>query len=228
MPGSSDAAAATVSPSPASPNCPVSYPPTAGHVAYLSDEELAASLQSAFRHHAPNEDIWLFAYGSLIWNPGMPFAESVPARISGYHRGLCMWSRHNRGTPEQPGLVLALDNGGSCPGIGFRLPIVDSDAHLATLWKREMSLGAYRPSWLRCTLADGRRVRALSFVIRRDSSAYAGQLDDAVFRHVLATASGHFGSTLEYVEKTVVALRAAGIPDRKLESLLQRCVGAGQ
>jgi len=215
MPGPSEPAAL---PPPA-----LLYPPIAEHVAYLSEEELASSLQLAFRHHAPDEDIWLFAYGSLIWNPALPFAESVPARINGYHRGLCMWSRHNRGTPDLPGLVLALDHGGSCPGVGYRLPIADSGAHLTALWQREMSLGAYRPSWLRCTLADGRRVRALSFVIRRDSSAYAGQLDDQVVKHVLAHARGHFGTTLEYVEKTVVALRAAGIPDRTLEALLQRC-----
>jgi len=199
------------------------YPPVADPVAYLSEAELAASLQSAFQHHAPDEDIWLFAYGSLIWNPALPFAESVPARVNGYHRGLCMWSRHNRGTPERPGLVLALDHGGCCPGVGYRLPILDSAAHLAALWQREMSLGAYRPLWLRCTLADGRRVSALSFVIRRDSSAYAGQLDDQVVKHVLANARGHFGTTLEYVEKTVAALRAAGMPDRTLEALLLRC-----
>jgi len=134
-----------------------------------------------------------------------------------------MWSRHNRGTPEQPGLVLALDRGGSCPGVAFRLAHAGCEPHLLTLWQREMSLNAYRPTWLPCLLADGRRVRALTFVIQRTSSAYAGQLGDDVLRFVLREAKGHFGTTLEYVEKTVVALAAAGIPDRALEALLARC-----
>lgn len=199
------------------------YPPPIGNVAYLTEAELAQSMHAAFASRPPDEDIWLFGYGSLIWNPGLPVAESVPARVNGYHRGLYMWSRHNRGTPEQPGLVLAIDRGGCCPGIAFRLSAEGSAPHLQTLWKREMSLGAYRPAWLACTLSDGRRVQALSFVIRRDSSAYAGRLHDDVIRLVLRQSQGHFGTTLDYVEKTVTALNAAGMPDRALEALLTRC-----
>jgi cation transport protein ChaC len=199
------------------------YPPPIGDSAFLSETDLAASLQQAFREHDPDHDIWLFGYGSLIWNPGLPVEESAAARVNGYHRGLYMWSRHNRGTPEQPGLVLAVDRGGSCPGVAFRLAAKGSEHHLVTLWRREMSMGEYRPAWLPCKLADGRLVRALCFVIRRDSSAYAGRLPDDIVRRVFRDAHGHYGTTLEYVEKTVAALNAGGIPDRALESLLLRC-----
>ena len=84
-------------------------------------------------------------------------------------------------------------------------------------------MGEYRAAWLPCRLTDGRRVRALCFVIRRDNSAYAGRLPDHIVRRVLRDASGHFGTTLEYVEKTVAALNAGGIPDQGLEALLSRC-----
>lgn len=201
------------------------YPPPIGDSAFLSEARLAASLAACFRDHAPDEDIWLFGYGSLIWNPGLPVEESLPARVNGYHRGLYMWSRHNRGTPERPGLVLAVDRGGSCPGVAFRVSPVDAQPHLETLWRREMSMGEYRPAWLRCVLADGRAVRALCFVIRRESSAYAGRLPDDIIRWVFRHAHGHYGSTLEYVEKTVAALNAGGIPDRALDALLRRCRG---
>ncbi|WP_024902657.1 gamma-glutamylcyclotransferase [Robbsia andropogonis] len=200
------------------------YPPPNGAVVHLSEADLAASRRQAFASHAEADDIWIFGYGSLIWNPGLPVLEAVRARVHGYHRGLFMWSRLNRGTAEQPGLVLAIDRGGSCSGMAFRLAFAGSTPHLETLWQREMSLGAYRPAWLSCRLTDGRQVRALSFVIRRDSAAYAGLLPDAVLRHVMRQASGIYGTTREYVEKTVAALRAAGIPDPHLERLLARCV----
>lgn len=203
------------------------YPPPNGAVVHLSEAELAASRELAFAAHADTDDIWIFGYGSLIWNPGLPVIETVRATVHGYHRGLFMWSRLNRGTAEQPGLVLAIDRGGSCPGMAFRLAYDGSTPHLETLWQREMSLGAYRPAWLPCRLLDGRRIRALSFVIRHDSPAYAGTLPDAVLRHVLREARGTYGTTREYVEKTVVALRTAGIPDRHLEKLLARCGGTG-
>lgn len=199
------------------------YPPPVGNIAYLTEDELTASRLQTFVDHPAGDDIWLFGYGSLIWNPGLPVEESLPSRVHGYHRGLYMWSRHNRGTAEQPGLVLAIDRGGSCPGVAFRLAHDGAEPHLIALWQREMSLGAYRPAWLPCTLSDGRRVRALSFVIRRETSAYAGPLPDDIVRRVLRDAQGHFGTTIDYVEKTVTALAAAGMPDRALTALLRRC-----
>src|SRR3954465_11092557 len=68
------------------------------------------------------EPVWIFAYGSLMWNPEMPFAERRPALLHGYHRSFCLYSRDYRGTQERPGLVLGLDRGGSCQGIVYRLP----------------------------------------------------------------------------------------------------------
>ncbi|PLZ01677.1 gamma-glutamylcyclotransferase [Burkholderia sp. WAC0059] len=202
--------------------CP-DYPPQLGNARLLSEEELRVSLARAIGHWNGRDDLWIFGYGSLIWNPGLPTVESVHARVHGYHRGLYLWSRVNRGTPEQPGLVLALDRGGSCTGIAFRLAAEGAMPHLEALWRREMPMGSYRPAWLSCVLDDGRRVPALAFVMRRDVPTYTGKLADDTLRTVLGCACGRYGTTLDYVKRTTDALRANGIPDRMLEKLLERC-----
>lgn len=202
---------------------PADYPPAFIESRLLTDDELAASRDAALAGWDRTSDLWLFGYGSLIWNPGLPTVEAVPAKVHGFHRGLYLWSRVNRGTPEQPGLVLALDRGGSCTGMAFRLSAEGAMPHIDTLWKREMAMGSYRVAWLPCFLADGRRVDALAFVMRRDVPAYTGKLCDSVVRHVFGCASGRYGTTLDYVSRTVKALRECGMPDRALEALLLRC-----
>ncbi|MGN6649864.1 gamma-glutamylcyclotransferase [Trinickia sp.] len=210
-------------PAPLDSVCP-GYPPVLGDARLLDDDELAASLEQTMSHWDGASDLWLFGYGSLIWNPGMPAAETVRARVRGYHRGLYLWSRVNRGTPEQPGLVLALDRGGSCTGMAFRLAGAGAWPHLEALWRREMPMGSYRPAWLPCWLADGRRVDALAFVMRRDVPTYTGKLPDDIVKTVLTCARGRYGTTLDYVCRTVEALRECGMPDRALEALLKRCL----
>ncbi|BAN22175.1 gamma-glutamylcyclotransferase [Caballeronia insecticola] len=207
---------------PAPAPCP-DYPPALRESALLSDDELAASREAMLVDWDRKSDLWLFGYGSLIWNPGLPTLEAVRGKVHGYHRGLYLWSRVNRGTPEQPGLVLALDRGGSCTGMAFRLAGADATEHLEVLWRREMPMGSYRPAWLPCLLADGRRVEALAFVMRREAASYTGKLADPVVRAVLGCASGRYGTTLDYVSRTVEALRESGMPDRALEALLRRC-----
>jgi cation transport protein ChaC len=204
------------------PACP-GYPPALGQSRLLTDDELRASLGRALAGRNPADDLWLFGYGSLIWNPGLPTLEALRSRVHGYHRGLYLWSRVNRGTPEQPGLVLALDRGGSCSGIAFRLSAEGAMPHLEALWRREMAMGSYRPAWLPCVLADGRRVAALAFVMRRDVPSYTGKLSDQIVKTVFGCASGRYGTTLDYVSRTVEALRDSGMPDRALEALLARC-----
>lgn len=208
---------------PVEPLC-CGYPPALGEARLLTDVELAQSLADTMRRWDRRSDLWLFGYGSLIWNPGMPAAETVRAHVRGYHRGLYLWSRVNRGTPEQPGLVLALDRGGSCTGMAFRLAGEGAAPHLQALWQREMPMGSYRPAWLPCWLADGRRVEALAFVMRRDVPTYTGKLSDEIIKTVLGCAQGRYGTTLDYVCRTVAALRESGMPDRALEALLERCV----
>jgi glutathione-specific gamma-glutamylcyclotransferase len=199
------------------------YPPLLGEAHYLSPDELAQSLDHTLSQWHDNGEFWIFGYGSLIWRPEMAALEAVKGRVLGYHRGLYLWSRTNRGTPLQPGLVLALDRGGSCTGIAYRVDQTDLRGKLEALWLREMAMGSYRPAWLRCLLADGRQVSVLTFVMRRGIPTYAGRLPDEVVRTVFELACGRYGTTLEYVTRTVEALRESGICDATLEALLQRC-----
>ena len=115
----------------------------------LSDDALAASLAAALARRPAHADWWVFAYGSLLWNPLFPFVEARPATLRGKHRRFCLWSLASRGTTKSPGLVLGLDQGGTCHGVVYRLPAECAHAELALLWRREMVVGAYQPRWLR-------------------------------------------------------------------------------
>ena len=165
-------------------------------------------------------DLWLFGYGSLIWKPDFPVAERRPARVHGWHRALKMWSRVNRGTVANPGLVFALLSGGSCQGVVYRIAAADALETLGRLWLREMPTGVYDPRWLACATPEG-PVRALAFTLSRRSPNFTGELDAAQVRAIFASASGRYGSTLDYARLTLEELRRHGIRDAALARLLQ-------
>jgi len=184
---------------------------------------LAATLDAWGGH----DDLWIFGYASLIWNPGFAAAEHRPARLTGWHRALKMWSRVNRGTPQQPGLVFALLPGGSCRGLVFRVPRADGADTLRRLWGREMPTGVYDPRFLRCDTPHG-PVRALAFTLSRRSPNFTGTLDPAQLRHIFSNASGRYGSTLDYARLTLEHLQRHGIRDRALHRLLRLAQGVGE
>jgi len=196
-----------------------------GHHA-LTDEQLSASLTATLRRRPKGAGWWVFAYGSLLWNPLFPFSESRRVRARGLHRRFCLWSLASRGRPDAPGLVLGLDRGGSCPGVAYRLPAPLAIDELHLLWRREMVTGAYDPKWIKLD-ADGKPLVALAFVIRRDHPQYAGQLPIDEQSRVIATACGAFGSSADYLERTRIALVTHGVVDPYLETLAkavaQRC-----
>ncbi|MFS0825325.1 gamma-glutamylcyclotransferase [Pseudomonas phoenicis] len=200
----------------------VSYPPRLDFGQQLTEEQLLHSMTTTMARHAGGP-VWLFAYGSLIWRPECHALERQRARVHGYHRGLYLWSHAHRGTPQTPGLVFGLDRGGSCSGFAYRLDDVGLHDSLLALWRREMPFPAYRPHWLNCRLADGSRVQALGFVLERHLPCYAGNLPDTLLGEILACAKGHFGTTRDYVEQTLQALRTHQMPDRNLEARFKRC-----
>jgi cation transport protein ChaC len=197
------------------------YVAAAGPSRALSDEQLSASLVTTLRSKPKGAGWWVFAYGSLLWNPLFPVAEMRPARLAGLHRRFCLWSVASRGTHECPGLVLGLDRGGSCLGVAMRLPAMLAIDELHLLWRREMVVGSYHPRWVRAD-AGGREIVALTFVVRRDHPQYAGRLPLAAQVDALARACGAFGSSLDYLERTRVALVAHGVVDPYLEQLATR------
>ena len=155
-------------------------------------------------------DFWVFGYGSLMWNPGFRFTERKQAVVHGFHRSLCMYSYMYRGTPERPGLVLALDRGGACNGVAFRVAGETWEGTLAYLRAREQVTMMYR---------EIIRPARITYVADRSHAQYAGRLDhDTQMRHVLQ-GHGQSGSCRDYVLNTVAHLRELGIRDRPLERL---------
>lgn len=175
---------------------------------------LLARTTAEWRAH--DGDLLLFAYGSLIWRPEFEYAEALPAKVLGFHRCLRMRSRVNRGSPQQPGLVLALLSGGSCRGLIYRIPRAVGEAVLPQLWAREMPNGVYEPRWLNCDTPAG-RLRALAFTLSRQSPNWTGPMQEPELLHIFQHASGRYGTTLDYLLRTVHGLREHGIRDRELE-----------
>jgi cation transport protein ChaC len=156
-----------------------------------------------------------------LWNPLFPFTDARPATLRGKHRRFCLWSLASRGTTKSPGLVLGLDQGGTCHGVVYRLPAQCAHAELALLWRREMVVGAYHPRWLRVR-AGTHALTALAFVVDRRHPQYAGKLALARQADVLSRAAGAFGSSADYLERARVSLITHGIVDPYLEALALR------
>jgi glutathione-specific gamma-glutamylcyclotransferase len=155
----------------------------------LSDAELRPGLDAIVAGRE-GSDLWVFAYGSLMWNPEFAVAERRIGTVRGFHRRFCLLQRRFRGTPERPGFVLALDRGGLCRGVAFRLPGMETREALMPVWRREMR---------------GR--------------GYVGRLSDAEIAEKIAVACGHKGPSAEYLFRTVEACERLGIRDRHLWSL---------
>ncbi|MEM1234118.1 MAG: gamma-glutamylcyclotransferase [Pseudomonadota bacterium] len=170
------------------------------------------------------QNTWVFAYGSLIWNPGFEPAESVLARLGGYGRSFCMWSIHHRGSEEEPGLVLALDaeDAAHCDGMAFRLPEAGHDEILAELRERELISSAYVEETVQLRLADGREVTSLAYVVARDHVQYTGHLSAERQAQVIAQAVGGRGPNADYLYNTADHLCELGIEDPELSALAAR------
>lgn len=199
----------------------MSVPPSVASFRVLSDSEREASLQASMADWQKNQDVWVFGYGSLIWRPDFEYSERRDGLLWGYHRSLCLWSRINRGTPEQPGLVFGLDRGGSCRGVLFRIPADQVPTTMDALWRREMPSGAYLPRWLNCRTPAG-RVRALTFTMNRATDAYVRNLPPERLVKVVHGAHGINGPCLEYVIETAQALQKFNIHDQRLQKVVQQ------
>ena len=191
-----------------------------GAVDIATEDQLYASRRQIVPDDADCSDIWIFGYGSLIFNPVVDYVEQSYARIFGNHRRFCLWTRLGRGSPECPGLVLALDRGGSCAGVGYQLNPKNAIDELDLLWRREMITMAYRARWLTLHTPRGRK-RAIGFVARPDRPNYAARMPIEDEAGVIAAASGFIGPCREYLFDTVEALHRNGISDPHLENLTQ-------
>jgi cation transport protein ChaC len=171
-------------------------------------------------------DLWVFGYGSLLWNPGFPVAEARVARLDGWHRSFCMSSVHHRGTPERPGLVLALDRaeGAHCDGLAFRVEARYAAQTVDYLRERELISSAYLETRLCVVFHDcGARCEdVLTYVIDRAHEQYRGDLDLETQARIIAGAVGGRGPNDEYLYNTAVHLAELGLADADLDWLVRR------
>jgi cation transport protein ChaC len=167
--------------------------------------------------------LWVFGYGSLIWQPGFDFAERRLATLAGYRRAFCMASIRYRGTPEAPGLVLALDrlDGAACVGLAYRVAPEGAEGVVAYLRERELVSYAYDEVRLPVRLEDGDEVEALAFVSNRAHPQYRGGLSLEQQAEVIARAAGPRGPNAEYLLNTVESLEALGLHDPDLHRLAE-------
>lgn len=164
-------------------------------------------------------DLWVFGYGSLMWNPGFDAVERRHARLYGLHRALCIHSWVHRGTRQNPGLVLGLDRGGSCRGVALRANNGAREAVIDYLRERELVTDVYLERWRPVWLDDGRQVDALVYIVDREHVQYAGRMDDDHIGAIVSRAQGRSGHNLDYVVSTVAHLREEGIHDPHLEAV---------
>lgn len=168
--------------------------------------------------------MWVFGYGSLVWNPGFDAQERVLAMLPGYHRSFCMRSVHHRGTEEDPGLVLALDAqpDSVCRGVALSVAEDQEKRVLEYLRERELISSAYIEKRLDIDLADGRRVEAVTYVVDPDHVQYCGGLGLEEQAQIIARAVGGRGPNTEYLYNTTHHLVELGIDDRELDWLVRR------
>lgn len=198
---------------------PVADPGPRPGITYFTPQELEETLDKLLAENGPHP-LWVFAYGSLIWNPGFVHDSYRLAHVKGWHRCFSMKLERWRGTPEQPGLMLALERGGSCDGIAYRLPEASKRQELANLLNREIDGREDMPfvRWV-TVRAEGETHRALVFWALPTGRDFPTRPTLEQAAHMLARACGHMGSGAAYLHRTVEKLAEHGIRDRNLWTL---------
>ena len=164
------------------------------------------------------EDMWVFAYGSLMWDPAFHFTEVRRARLGGYHRRFCLQSEVGRGTPERPGLMAGLDTGGTCNGLVFRLAAETLEEESRYLWRREMILRSYKPAFLMLETAHG-PVEAMAFLVNPDNPLLLPPMSPEETARRIAEAEGYLGPNIDYLENLAAYFELLGLEDEELFQL---------
>jgi len=185
----------------------------------LTDAEREATRAAVLARKG--QDLWVFGYGSLMWDPGVHVVEIRKATLAGFHRRFCLKSQIGRGSAEKPALMAALDAGGSCQGLALRIPAAHVDAETDILWRREMLAGSYVPTFVTVETPQGEIAEAVTFVINPKSDRYV-QLDLDETARLIATGRGVRGTCLEYLENLAERLELLGIEDPAICDLLVR------
>lgn len=179
----------------------------------LSDEAIEASRLAVLGHHKGGDDLWIYSYGSLMWDPGFHFAEVRLADVEGYQRRFTLKINLGRGSPDYPALMLSLEpRGGCCRGLAFRIAADFVHAESAILWRREMLRGGYAPAMVPMATPQG-PIHALAFVSNPSHPSYVGELPLLETAHLIASGKGILGTNREYLVQLATQLEALGIED---------------
>lgn len=190
---------------------------------HMSPDEKHQSLMETRAGRPKDEPMWVFGFGSLMWNPCFDFDIKAPAVLKGYDRKFHIWTTRARGTPDNPGLGLCLEDcSGACRGVAFRLVEDDVEAAWERLWEREMGSGIYRPVWVSVESEDYGSVVALTFVVNREHPHYAGPMPSDRMADIMAGAKGSYGLCRDYLAGTIDEMRKLNVADPELEDLLNR------
>ena len=188
----------------------------------LTEDEFSKTVRAVMASHGRQDDLWVFGYGSLMWRPDFPHLERHFGVVHGFHRAFCIYSHVHRGTREQPGLVLGLDNGGSCKGAAYRVRAADAETVVEYLVRREMVTRVYTPRWVTVRI-DGQTVRAHTYTAAHNHVQYAGKLSPDQAARYIRNSNGRSGNNVEYLRNTVAHLEDLGIdttPFRRLQRLV--------
>jgi len=165
-------------------------------------------------------ELWVFGYGSLIWNPAFEFAESKCCRITGFKKKFCFWTTLSRGSEENPGLMMGLIKGDNCDGMAFRIDRDKAETELDILFRREMSFYIYKPTWVDAHCVEtGTVFRTLTFVVDKNNHRYVDDLTRAEIVRTIATAEGPLGRNCDYLYQLSKKLQELGLVDEELEEL---------
>ncbi|MEM9605345.1 MAG: gamma-glutamylcyclotransferase [Pseudomonadota bacterium] len=186
----------------------------------LADDVFDASRQ-AIVDEIDGEDIWIFGYGSLIWNPCIDFDRREPTTLTGLTRRYCLWDKSGRGSADAPGFYLALAPGERCDGVAFHVPADKVEWELTCVWRREMISGSYRAAVLPATTADGQAIRCVVFLANPQHERYCCEVLPQKLVECIAVAEGTIGTSREYLYSTVAGLAKVGLEDPELTALEQ-------
>ncbi len=187
----------------------------------LSQKQVEDRLQQVKSSIYATDDVWVFAYGSLMWNPAFKPVEQCVVNAPGFVRRYCFWTISSRGCQQTPGLGLGIEAGiAGCTGIAQRMSPAHLEEQLAHLWDREMGTGVYQATWIPLFTPSGRRIRGLGFVADPNNSLYVKEMDPDCMARVMSRAQGVYGKCRDYLALLVEQLKAMGVRETELEQLL--------
>ena len=191
-----------------------------GEMTLMDAEAFEASRRAILERAREVGELWVFGYGSLIWNPIIDIDDRRAARLPGHSRRFCVWAPIGRGTPDRPGLWLALDEGGpGCDGVALRIPAEKWEEETTILWRREMIAGVYRPAWLALETAQG-VLPCCVFLSNPAHDRYSDTVSHAEQVSAIATGEGSLGTCRSYLYDLSDGLDRHGLSDPYIDRLV--------